>query len=178
MHRFNIATELTDRCKTEGELGLIGILVWMRFMACRHLTWNKNFNIVKGLGETLVGAYPGRATTFIMKKTNLKYPVVTSYPSKLMRLYSKKSIIFRSDSNAEDLEGFAGAGLFDSVIMDKVEKVVLDYSKDPIIADKPFQTSLLRIAKAGKNLEDLYGCPQDIEGVVKDGTIFVVQARP
>ncbi|KAG5045456.1 hypothetical protein JHK86_014862 [Glycine max] len=110
---FNIATELTDRCKTEGELGLIGILVWMRFMACRHLTWNKNFNIVKGLGETLVGAYPGRATTFIMKKTNLKYPVVTSYPSKLMRLYSKKSIIFRSDSNAEDLEGFAGAGLFD-----------------------------------------------------------------
>lgn len=62
--------------------------------------------------------------------------------------------------------------------MDKVEKVVLDYSKDPIIADKPFQTSLLRIAKAGKNLEDLYGCPQDIERVVKDGTIFVVQARP
>ncbi|KAL2637992.1 hypothetical protein AAZV13_06G090000 [Glycine max] len=114
-----------------------------------------------------------------MKKTNLKYPVVTSYPSKLMRLYSKKSIIFRSDSNAEDLEGFAGAGLFDSVIMDKVEKVVLDYSKDPIIADKPFQTSLFsRIAKAGKILEDLYGCPQDIEGVVKDGTIFVVQARP
>ncbi|CAJ1974046.1 unnamed protein product, partial [Sphenostylis stenocarpa] len=42
---FNIATELTDRCKTEGELGLIGILIWMRFMACRHLTWNKNFNV-------------------------------------------------------------------------------------------------------------------------------------
>lgn len=63
--------------------------------------------------------------------------------------------------------------------MDKVEKVVLDYSKDPIIADKPFQTSLLsRIAEVGKILEDLYGFPQDIEGVVKDGTIFVVQARP
>ncbi|CAJ1974049.1 unnamed protein product [Sphenostylis stenocarpa] len=87
--------------------------------------------------------------------------------------------MFRSDSNAEDLEGFAGAGLFDCVIMDKVEKVVLDYSKDPIISDKPFQTSLFsRIAEAGKILEDLYGFPQDIEGVVKDGTIFVVQARP
>ncbi|TKY74420.1 Alpha-glucan water dikinase 2 [Spatholobus suberectus] len=135
--------------------------------------------IVKGLGETLVGAYPGHAMTFVVKKTNLKSAMVTSYPSKLTGLYSKKSIIFRSDSNAEDLEGFAGAGLFDSVIMVKVEKVVLDYSKDPIIDDKPFQTSLFsRIAEAGKIIEDLYGCPQDIEGVVKDGTIFVVQARP
>ncbi|RDY04427.1 Alpha-glucan water dikinase 2, partial [Mucuna pruriens] len=135
--------------------------------------------IVKGLGETLVGAYPGRAMTFIVKKTNLKSPMVTSYPSKLTGLYSKKSIIFRSDSNSEDLEGFAGAGLFDSVIIDKVEKVVLDYSKDPIVTDKPFQTSLFsRIAEAGKIIEDLYACPQDIEGVVKDGTIFVVQARP
>ncbi|TYG69573.1 hypothetical protein ES288_D05G241500v1 [Gossypium darwinii] len=45
MHRFNIATELTERCKAEGELGLVGILVWMRLMRCRHLTWNKNYNV-------------------------------------------------------------------------------------------------------------------------------------
>ncbi|KAJ0085761.1 hypothetical protein Patl1_08693 [Pistacia atlantica] len=45
MHRYNIATELTERCKGESELGLIGILVWLRFMACRHLTWNKNYNV-------------------------------------------------------------------------------------------------------------------------------------
>ncbi|KAI8548466.1 hypothetical protein RHMOL_Rhmol07G0275800 [Rhododendron molle] len=45
MHRFNIATELTERCKNEGELGLIGMLVWLRFMACRQLTWNKNYNV-------------------------------------------------------------------------------------------------------------------------------------
>ncbi|OIW14562.1 hypothetical protein TanjilG_14948 [Lupinus angustifolius] len=134
--------------------------------------------IVKGLGETLVGAYPGRAMTFIVKKTNLKSHMITSYPSKLIGLYSKKSIIFRSDSNSEDLEGFAGAGLFDSVIMDKVDKVVLDYSKDPIITDKAFQTSLLsRIAEVGKIIEDLYGFPQDIEGVVKDGTIFVLEVH-
>lgn len=63
--------------------------------------------------------------------------------------------------------------------MDKVEKVVLDYSRDPIIVDKAFQTSLLsRIAEAGKIIEGLFGFPQDIEGVVKDGIIFVVQARP
>ncbi|CAN6584231.1 unnamed protein product [Malus baccata var. baccata] len=135
--------------------------------------------IVKGLGETLVGAYPGRALSFITKKSNLNSPVVTGYPSKPIGLYSKQSIIFRSDSNAEDLEGYAGAGLYDSVIMDKEEKIVLDYSRDRLIIDRPFQVSVLsRIAEAGKIVEGIYGHPQDIEGVVKDGVIYVVQSRP
>ena len=121
--------------------------------------------IVKGLGETLVGAYPGRAMSFITKKTNLMSPIVRStfpyshlyapfacinssflkltlvsitaslsnlfirwtlyesdfqvigYPSKLTGLYSKQSVIFRSDSNGEDLEGYAGAGLYDRLVM-------------------------------------------------------------
>ncbi|KAK1554573.1 hypothetical protein Q3G72_014191 [Acer saccharum] len=135
--------------------------------------------IVKGLGETLVGAYPGRAMSFITKKNNLKSPIVTGYPSKLIGLYSKPSIIFRSDSNGEDLENYAGAGLYDSVVMDEEERIVLDYSGDRMIVDKAFQISLLsRIAEAGKIIESLYGSPQDIEGVVKDGVIYVVQARP
>lgn len=63
--------------------------------------------------------------------------------------------------------------------MDKVEKVVLDYSNDRLIVDKTFQNSLFsKIAEAGKIIEGLYGCPQDIEGVVKDGAIYVVQSRP
>ncbi|XVF36561.1 hypothetical protein REPUB_Repub19eG0068200 [Reevesia pubescens] len=135
--------------------------------------------IVKGLGETLVGAYPGRAMSFIAKKNNLKCPFVTGYASKQIGLYCKPSIIFRSDSNGEDLEGYAGAGLYDSVLMDEEESRVLDYSGDPMIIDKAFQTSLFsKIAEAGKIIETLYGCPQDIEGVVKDGVIYVVQARP
>ncbi|KAH7567630.1 hypothetical protein JRO89_XS07G0108200 [Xanthoceras sorbifolium] len=135
--------------------------------------------IVKGLGETLVGAYPGRAMSFITKKNNLKSPMVTGYPSKLIGLYSRPSIIFRSDSNGEDLEKYAGAGLYDSVIMDEEDKIVLDYSRDRMIVDKAFQISLFsRIAEAGKIIESLYGSPQDIEGVVKDGVLYVVQARP
>ncbi|KAL6297180.1 hypothetical protein ACE6H2_005322 [Prunus campanulata] len=135
--------------------------------------------IVKGLGETLVGAYPGRAMSFLTKKSNLSSPIVIGYPSKPIGLYSKKSIIFRSDSNAEDLEGYAGAGLYDSVIMDKEEKIVLDYSRDRMIIDRTFQISLFsRIAEVGKIVEGLYGRPQDIEGVVKDGVIYVVQSRP
>ncbi|XP_010520833.1 PREDICTED: alpha-glucan water dikinase 2 isoform X2 [Tarenaya hassleriana] len=135
--------------------------------------------IVKGLGETLVGAYPGRAMSFITKKTNLRSPAVITYPSKRIGLYSKPSIIFRSDSNSEDLEGYAGAGLYDSVLMDEANEVVLDYSKERLVTDKAFQVSLFsRIAETGDVIERLYGCPQDIEGVVKDGTVHVVQARP
>ncbi|KMS97340.1 hypothetical protein BVRB_6g155850 isoform B [Beta vulgaris subsp. vulgaris] len=135
--------------------------------------------VVRGLGETLVGAYPGRALAFICKKSDLDSPKVLGYPSKPIGLFIKRSIIFRSDSNGEDLEGYAGAGLYDSVPMDEEEKVVLDYSADPLINDSNFRQSVLSgIAKAGSAIEELYGSPQDIEGVVKDGKIFVVQTRP
>lgn len=135
--------------------------------------------LVKGLGETLVGAYPGRALSFICKKNDLNSPKILGYPSKPIGLYIRRSIIFRSDSNGEDLEGYAGAGLYDSVPMDEEEKVVLDYSSDPLATDGKFRHSILSsIAKAGSAIEDLYGSPQDIEGVVKDGKIFVVQTRP
>ncbi|KAJ4963695.1 hypothetical protein NE237_023634 [Protea cynaroides] len=136
--------------------------------------------IVKGLGETLVGAYPGRAMSFITKKSDLKSPIVAGYPSKHVGLFIKKqSLIFRSDSNGEDLEGFAGAGLYDSVIMDKEEEIVLDYSCDLLLVDKSFQRSLFsKIAQVGIIIEDLYRSAQDIEGVVKHGEIYVVQTRP
>ncbi|KAF6166770.1 hypothetical protein GIB67_005646 [Kingdonia uniflora] len=135
--------------------------------------------IVKGLGETLVGAYAGRAMGFITKKSDQRFPLVVGYPSKQIGLFIKKSLIFRSDSNGEDLEGYAGAGLYDSVPMDKEEKVVLDYSCDRLIVDNSFRLSIFsKIAEVGKIIEGLYGSAQDIEGVVKDGEVYVVQTRP
>ncbi|PIN21110.1 Alpha-glucan, water dikinase [Handroanthus impetiginosus] len=135
--------------------------------------------VVKGLGETLVGAYPGRALSFICKKSDLNSPHVLGYPSKPVGLFIRRSIIFRSDSNGEDLEGYAGAGLYDSVPMDEEEQVVLDYSSDPLVVDGNFRRSILSsIARAGSAIEELYGSAQDIEGVVKDGKIYVVQTRP
>ncbi|KAL0372365.1 UNVERIFIED_CONTAM: Alpha-glucan water dikinase, chloroplastic [Sesamum calycinum] len=135
--------------------------------------------VVMGLGETLVGAYPGRALSFICKKNDLDAPQVLGYPSKPVGLFIRPSIIFRSDSNGEDLEGYAGAGLYDSVPMDEEEKVIIDYSSDPLIVDGEFRHSILSsIAWAGSAIEDLYGSAQDIEGVVKDGKIYVVQTRP
>ncbi|KAI4965834.1 hypothetical protein ZWY2020_048073 [Hordeum vulgare] len=135
--------------------------------------------VVKGLGETLVGAYPGRAMSFVCKKNGLDSPKVLGYPSKPIGLFIKRSIIFRSDSNGEDLEGYAGAGLYDSVPMDMEDEVVLDYTTDPLITDSGFRNSILSsIARAGHAIEELYGSPQDVEGVVKDGKIYVVQTRP
>lgn len=135
--------------------------------------------LVKGLGETLVGAYPGRALSFVCKKNDLTSPQILGYPSKPIGLFIRKSIIFRSDSNGEDLEGYAGAGLYDSVPMDEAEKVAVDYTSDPLLVDVNFQHSVLSsIARAGSAIEELYGSPQDIEGVVKDGKIYVVQTRP
>lgn len=135
--------------------------------------------IVKGLGETLVGAYPGRALSFVTKKTDLNQVKVLGYPSKPIGLFIRQSIIFRSDSNGEDLEGYAGAGLYDSVPMDEEEKRTIDYSSDPLIVDHNFRQSILsKIAQVGHAVEELYGSPQDVEGVVKDGEIYVVQTRP
>merc|ERR1719253_1722959 len=69
--------------------------------------------LVVGLGETLVGNYPGRALGFACNKDGRSPPRVPSLPSKSKALHGA-GLIFRSDSNAEDLPGFAGAGLYDS----------------------------------------------------------------
>jgi hypothetical protein len=44
---------------------------------------------------------------------------VNGYPNKPIMLISKGGFIFRSDSNSEDLPGFAGAGLFDSYAIEE-----------------------------------------------------------
>lgn len=63
--------------------------------------------------------------------------------------------------------------------MDEEDKVVVDYSSDPLITDSKFRHSILSsIARVGSAIEELYGSAQDIEGVVKDGKIYVVQTRP
>ena len=43
------------------------------------------------------------------------------YPNKLIGLFIRQTIIFRSESNGKYLEGYAGAGLYDSVPMDPEE---------------------------------------------------------
>ncbi|KAL4561477.1 hypothetical protein LXL04_033643 [Taraxacum kok-saghyz] len=55
MHRFNIAADLMGEATDTGELGLAGILVWMRCMATRQLIWNKNYNVKPRMIMSTVG---------------------------------------------------------------------------------------------------------------------------
>ena len=48
-----------------------------------------------------------------------------------------ESLIFRSDSNGEDLEGYAGAGLYDSITLDTTETRKVDYGADRCAEARP-----------------------------------------
>ena len=133
--------------------------------------------VVLGLGETLVGNYPGRALSFVCDKTTEKQTLL-SYPSKSIGLYGS-GLIFRSDSNGEDLAGFAGAGLYDSILLVAPRQVALDYTQEPLVWDDPFRRNLLAtITRIGLEVERVRGSAQDIEGTVAQGKYYVVQTRP
>lgn len=133
--------------------------------------------VVLGLGETLVGNYPGRALSFVFDKPTAT-PTLLSYPGKSTGLYGG-GLIFRSDSNGEDLAGFAGAGLYDSVLLEEPRPVALDYCQEPLLWDETFRRNLLTtIARVGLEVERVCGSPQDIEGAVAQGHFHVVQTRP
>ncbi|KAK1435442.1 hypothetical protein QVD17_01205 [Tagetes erecta] len=138
--------------------------------------------IVKGSVETLVGASLGLPMVSITKKTDLKSPIVTCYPSKSTGLYTKnkRSIIFRPDFIYGNTNGgYTSNGIFDSISMENKEEVVLDYSKDPLVTDLRFQALIhSKVAETAKRIEDLYGCAQIVEGVVQDEQVYVLQCKP
>ena len=133
--------------------------------------------VVSGMGETLVGAYEGQSFSFIFNKENKNYEI-KSYPNKSIAL-KNSGFIFRSDSNMEDLEGFSGAGLFDSIPMIENKEIEMSYSGDKLFKDKKFVDNLVnKIGEIGIGIEKLYGFEQDIEGVYYNGDFYVVQTRP
>lgn len=106
------------------------------------------------------------------------HPRLLGFPSKSVKLTVEPTFIFRSDSNGEDLEGFAGAGLYESIPMDSPAQSFVDYSGEPIVNDAKFREGILRkIAEVGIAVEKALGTPQDIEGVVMGGEVYVVQTR-
>ena len=133
--------------------------------------------VVLGLGETLVGNFPGRALSVVVDKTSGQQTLL-SYLSKSIGLYGS-GLIFRSDSNGEDLAGYAGAGLYDSVLLEPPRHVALDYTQERLVWDEAFRLELLAtITCIGLEVEQASGSPQDIEGAVAQGRYYVVQTRP
>eukprot|EP00898_Chlorokybus_atmophyticus_P007825 jgi/Chlat1/8043/Chrsp73S00600 len=137
--------------------------------------------VVVGLGETLVGNHPGRALSFAVSKKSGAAPEIVLYPSKRTALFGMEgSLIARSDSNGEDLEAFAGAGLYESVLVHKASESLVDYAGEPLFWDPAFQATLLQgITELGLAVEKAFGgVPQDVEGVYSTGVFTVVQSRP
>jgi len=133
--------------------------------------------VVCGLGEALAANYPGRALSFTCRK-GTREPRLQYFPSKSTGLYGG-GLIFRSDSNGEDLAGYAGAGLYDSFVLPPPRGVSLDYAHDPLVWDKDFRKGLLAgITDVGTAVESVMKSPQDIEGTYSKGRYFVVQTRP
>ncbi len=132
--------------------------------------------VVLGLGESLVGNYPGAALSFLCSRKTMQ-PELLGFPSKRIGLYGS-GLIFRSDSNGEDLPGYAGAGLYDSITLNPYREVVLDYSQERVVWDEAFRAGLmLAISRIGFAIADAFGSPQDIEGAVAKGAYYVVQTR-
>jgi alpha-glucan, water dikinase len=133
--------------------------------------------VVLGLGETLAGNYPGRALSFACHKESGHIRLL-AYPSKSIGLYGG-GLIFRSDSNAEDLAGYAGAGLYSTFPLNPPEEVHLNYTDDPLVQDRAFRKEFFsRIAELGLLIEKTMGSPQDIEGTFTQERYYVVQTRP
>jgi alpha-glucan,water dikinase len=68
---------------------------------------------------------------------------LNSYPSKSVGLHSE-GFIFRSDSNSEDLPGFAGAGLFDSYTMNKETKFRVSYKNEKLLKDQSYREAFMK----------------------------------
>lgn len=52
------------------------------------------------------------------------------FPSKSDGMFMPESLIFRSNSNSEDFQGYAGASLYDSITMAKTELKQVDHNGD------------------------------------------------
>lgn len=133
--------------------------------------------VVLGLGETLVGNHPGRSLSFTWNKRTREVTLL-SYPGKSLGLYGS-GLIFRSDSNGEDLAGYAGAGLYDSVLLNHPTERRLDYAQEPLVWDESFRRRVLTsIAEMGRAVAESMGSPQDIEGAWTQEQAWLVQTRP
>jgi len=135
--------------------------------------------IAKGHGEAIVGNFPGRSLSVVCKRGSGSIVRVESMPSKSILLRAR-GVVFRSDSDAEDLQDFAGAGLFDSVPLVDYDREIIAYRLDRVVQDPAELDALVgNICKLAEEVEAaMGGRPQDIEGCWSGGSLYVVQSRP
>ena len=88
------------------------------------------------------------------------------------------TVIARSDSNGEDLEDFAGAGLYDSITAAPTESRVVDYAQTPVVWNADARDALIRrVAEVASAVAASRGKPQDIEGAIAGDRLVLLQTR-
>jgi alpha-glucan,water dikinase len=103
--------------------------------------------VVLGAGEALVSAAPGRAAAFRAAKRKggsaCAAPTTLALPSKRSAWHAPPgAVIFRSDSNGEDLPDYAGAGLHDSIPFPPLTERTTDLAAAPLLWDAPTRDAL------------------------------------
>lgn len=133
------------------------------------------------MGETLVGNSPGRAFAFSASKNSGAPPRLLALPSKLEAHFAPAggaALIARSDSNGEDLEGFAGAGLYESVTTRATDKRAAPYVDERLLWDAGFRDEIVgQLVELAKAVEQSAGSAQDIEGCLVGGKAYLLQSR-
>lgn len=140
--------------------------------------------VVVGLGETLVGNSPGRAYSFSAPRGGSGGPATLALPSKLHAHVAPGGgdgapvLIARSDSNGEDLDGFAGAGLYESVTTRVTDVRTVEYAHEGLLWDEGMRAGIAaRLAGLAESVEDAAGAPQDIEGCLVGDEVYLLQSR-
>lgn len=137
--------------------------------------------VVIGLGEALVGNFPGRALTFSTQQGSREVKVKT-LPSKAVafRVSKTSALICRPDWSSADSEDASGARLFESAPVSGVDMDTPEYSEEELVWNTEYQQGVLQdIAAAGWKVADAFGGkPLEVEGVYSAGRVAVVQARP
>ncbi len=109
--------------------------------------------IMKGHGEGIVGGSPGNPHEIEYDKTNIKHERLAN-----------KSFRFVLDHKQGGLK-----------------KVFEDYRND-IFSDlkhpEKYQSEVKKIINNSNAIKKVYGTPQDIEGCIKSGKVYIVQTRP
>ena len=108
-------------------------------------------------------------------------PTTLALPSKRSSWHAPPgALIFRSDSNGEDLPDYAGAGLHDSIPYPPLAARTTDLAADCLVWDAAARTALFAtLAAVGVAVEGASGDggAVDVEGCVVGGEVVVVQAR-
>ena len=126
----------------------------------------------------MVGNEPGNALSFTARVKGFPHNVRAPVGPCVAKA-NTRTIIARSDSNGEDLEGFAGAGLYDSVVVDEPELKPVAYADEPLIWDAEKRSSMIRkLAELAVAIEVEMKSPQDIEGCIVGENFYILQSRP